>query len=207
MCKSKRKPQLPRDVTASQKIKIASAHKKNVRSLRKERELNKVKKAYERYYVDPMYRFLHDCITNIFAEDLKNDMKFLNYGEVGQIGLVSKMCPSIDSAYDKATLICESIARRMLPKETDLDYEGIEDDYYAFKLRYRLRKLVLMPLHKALELPELYMSSKQWDTLPYNKVPSVAMKNYKNHFLWHENKRFSGYIKDMRKEDEKIVVG
>ena len=51
------------------------------------------------------------------------------------------------------------------------------------------------------------MNSKQRDTLPYNWVPSVAMKNYKYHFLWHDNQRFSGYIEDVRKEDERIAAG
>ncbi|XP_021290768.1 uncharacterized protein LOC110421495 [Herrania umbratica] len=158
MYKSKRKPQLPRDVTVSQTTKMAYVNKENERSLRKERELNKAKKAYERYCTGPMSRFLY-------------------------------------------------IARRMFPRKSDPGYEGIEEAHYAFRLRDRLRKQVLVPLHKALELPELYMSSKQWDALSYNRVPSVSMKNYKKHFLWHDNQRFVGYIQDMRKEDETTAAG
>lgn len=205
---SKRKPQLPRDVTVSHQTKMeGSAHKVKARSLRKERELNKAKKAYERYCTDPMYRFLHDCIADMFAEELKKDVKYLNSGEAGEISLASKWCPSIGSAYDKATLICESIARRMFPRDSDPDYERIEEAHYAFRVRDRLRKQVLVPLHKALELPELYMSSKQWESLPYDRVPSVAMKNYKKHFLWHDNRRFSGYIEEVGNEEERIAAG
>ncbi|XVF28615.1 hypothetical protein REPUB_Repub15cG0045300 [Reevesia pubescens] len=204
---STRKPQFPRDFMGSQKTKKASENKENANSLRKEMQLNKAKKAYERYFSDPMYRLLHDCIADMFAEDLKKDIEFLNSGEVRKVGLASKWCPSINSAYDKATLICESIGRRMFPRESDPDYEGIEESHYAFRVRDRLRKQVLVPLHKALELPELYMSSKQWDSLPYNRVPSVAMKNYKNHFLSHDNQRFCGHIEDVRKEDETIAAG
>ncbi|XVE65850.1 hypothetical protein DITRI_Ditri08aG0032300 [Diplodiscus trichospermus] len=109
-------------------------------------------------------------------------------------------------SYDKATLICESIVRRLFPRESDPDFEGIEEAHYAFRVRDRLRKQVLVPLHKALELPELYMSSNQWNALPYNRVPSVAMKNCNTRFFWHDNQRFSGYIEDARTEDEQIAA-
>ncbi|KAK6254773.1 hypothetical protein SCA6_016078 [Theobroma cacao] len=61
-------------------------------------------------------------------------------------------------------------ARRMFPRKSDPDYEGIEEAHYAFR------------------------------------VPSVSMQNYKKHFLWHDDQRFSGYIQDVRKADETIAA-
>ena len=56
--------------------------------------------------------------------------------------------------------------------------EGVADDQYVFKVRHRLRKQVLVPLHKALKLPEVFMSAKEWGSVAYNRVASVAMKKY-----------------------------
>ena len=46
-----------------------------------------------------------------------------------------------------------------------------------------------MPLRKALELPETYMSRRDWDSLPYDQVPVVAMKTYKKLFFKHDDWR------------------
>ncbi|GAY52565.1 hypothetical protein CUMW_142840 [Citrus unshiu] len=64
--------------------------KEEARVLRKEREIAKARKALEKY----------------------TDTKKLNSEDLSQISLAAKCCPSIDSSYDKTTLICEGIARR-----------------------------------------------------------------------------------------------
>ncbi|KAH9682075.1 hypothetical protein KPL71_027200 [Citrus sinensis] len=68
--------------------------KEEARVLRKEREIAKARKALEKYSSD------------------SSDMKKLNSEDLSQISLAAKCCPSIDSSYDKTTLICEGIARR-----------------------------------------------------------------------------------------------
>lgn len=80
------------------------------------------------------------------------------------------------------TLLCQGIARRIFPLDSDADFEGLEESGYVYKVRDKLRKEVLVPLRRALELPEVFMSAKKWESLPYNRVPSVAMKNYKQLF-------------------------
>nr|GMD72051.1 uncharacterized protein LOC109185905 isoform X2 [Ipomoea batatas] len=40
-------------------------------------------------------------------------------------------------------------------REKYTEYEGIKEAHYVYKVRDRLRKQVLVPLHKALELPEV----------------------------------------------------
>jgi hypothetical protein len=47
------------------------------------------------------------------------------------------------------------------------------DNHYTYCLR--LRRDVLVPLHKASELPEAYMSTRKWDEIPYDHVASVVM--------------------------------
>ncbi|XP_009790352.1 uncharacterized protein [Nicotiana sylvestris] len=177
------------------------------RCLRKEKERAKAKKALEKYYSDGNYRLLHDKISDFFAELLRADIEKLNSGKVNEISLSAKWCPTVDSSYDKATLMCESIAKKMFPRENYSEYNGVEEGHYAYRVRDRLRKDVLVPLHKALELPEVYMSAKKWNSLPYNRVASVAMKNYKELFLKHDKERFDKYLEDVKSGKAKIAAG
>ncbi|KAK6929793.1 Uncharacterized conserved protein UCP015417, vWA [Dillenia turbinata] len=93
----------------SENLEKGKKDKEEARVLRKEKELTKSKRVFEKYTSDPNYRFLHDKIAEVFAVLLKSDVEKLNKGEIGKISLASKWCPSVDSSYDKATLICETI--------------------------------------------------------------------------------------------------
>lgn len=104
-------------------------------------------------------------------------------------------------------LLCESIARRVFPRESCPEYEGIEEVYYAYRIRDRLRKEVLVPLRKALELPEVYIGANQWNALLYNRVASVAMKTYKPLFVKHDGERFREYLFSVEKGEAKIAAG
>jgi hypothetical protein len=203
----KNKPRLPKEIRVKQNIAKANLEREKAKESRKERVLAQAKKALERYNRDPVYRFLHDCVSDVFAEMLKADMQALNAGKLKEINLASKWCPTIDSSYDKSLLICESIARRVFPKDSDPEYQTLEDAHYAYRVRDRLRKQVLVPLHRVLEIPEVYMSANMWETLPYNRVPSIAMKKYKEHFLRHDNKRFHEYLDDVKSGKSTIAAG
>ncbi|KAL4628836.1 hypothetical protein ACB092_05G266600 [Castanea dentata] len=205
--KNRTSSKLRKELRVKQNIAKANLEREHARTMRKERVLAMAKKAFERYNRDPVYRFLHDAVSDVFAEMLKADMQALNEGRHRDISLAAKWCPSIDSAYDKSLLICESIAKRVFPKESDPEYQTLEDAHYAFRVRDRLRKQVLVPLHKVLELPEVYMSANMWETLPYKRVPSVAMKNYKEHFLKHDNKRFQEYLESVKHGEATIAAG
>ncbi|KAJ7954722.1 Uncharacterized conserved protein UCP015417, vWA [Quillaja saponaria] len=181
--------------------------KEMARKLRKEKEIARARIALERYTNDLSYRLLYDCISNVFAELLKSDIGFLNSGEVYKISLAAKWCPSIDSSFDKTTLICEGIAKRVFPRNSDPDYEGLEEAHYVYRVRDRLRKQVLVPLHKALNLPEVYMSANRWQSLPYARVASVAMKNYKELFKKHDKERFDDYLEKVKSGKAKIAAG
>ena len=47
-----------------------------------------------------------------------------------QISLAAKWCPSLNSFYDRLTLLCESIGRKMFPRELYRKYQGLEEAYY-----------------------------------------------------------------------------
>ncbi|KAI8012711.1 Uncharacterized protein L728 [Camellia lanceoleosa] len=134
-------------------------------------------------------------------------MQYYNANELNKISLASKWCPTLDSSYDKATLMCESIARKVFPREEYVEYQDIEEAHYAYRVRDRLRKEVLVPLHKALQLPEVYISANRWNELPYTRVASVAMKLYKKLFYKHDHERFESYLEKVRSGKSTIAAG
>ncbi|XP_043718288.1 uncharacterized protein LOC122666205 isoform X1 [Telopea speciosissima] len=186
--------------------RIAAATEKVI-NLKKEKVISKAKKAVERYSRDPDYRYLHDRVSDVFAELLVADLQFLKSRQLSNISLAAKWCPSLDSSFDRSILLCESIARRVFPRNSYLEYEGVEEAHYAYRIRDRLRKEYLVPLRKVLELSVVYMSANLWNSLPYNRVASVAMKTYKGHFLKHDQERFQEYLGSVQRGEAKIAAG
>ncbi|KAM7277983.1 hypothetical protein ACFE04_005117 [Oxalis oulophora] len=181
--------------------------KEEAKVLRLEREAALAKRALDKYNSDPSYSLLFNCVADVFAQMLKSDLNHFNANELHDISLAAKWCPSIDSSFDKVTLLCEGIARRVFPRESEAAYEGIDEGHYVYRVRDRLRKQVLVPLRKVLELPEVYMSAKEWNSLPYNRVASVAMKRYKTLFFKHDKERFENYLEDVKSGKAEIAAG
>ena len=48
------------------------------------------------------------------------------------------------------------------------------------------------------------MSEGEWSLINYEQVPSLAMKNYHNAFLDHDDKRFKEYLQSVSKGEKKI---
>ncbi|GAA0163228.1 hypothetical protein LIER_19143 [Lithospermum erythrorhizon] len=188
-------------------LKKVQIEVESARKIRDEKKIEMAKRAVERYNRDPDFKFLHDRVCDFFADCLRKDMELLNSGNGNKITLAAKWCPSLDSSFDKSTLLCESIARKVFPRAEYKEYEGIEDEHYAYRVRDRLRKEVLVPLRKVLELPEVYMGANDWGSLPYNRVASVAMKNYKAKFLKHDKERFEEYLEKVKEGKAKIAAG
>ncbi|XP_008812490.2 uncharacterized protein LOC103723376 [Phoenix dactylifera] len=181
--------------------------KEKAEELRRKKRSEMAVRAVQRYERDPEYRFLHDSVADVFAELLRTDLGHLNSGEFDELSLAAKWCPSLDSSYDRSTLLCEAIARRLFPRDSEPEYAALENRHYAYRVRDRLRRAALVPLRGALELPEVYMSAGRWDSLPYNRVASVAMKNYKKLFTKHDAARFSEYLENVRRGTAKVAAG
>ncbi|KAJ1283550.1 hypothetical protein BS78_03G137000 [Paspalum vaginatum] len=143
---------------------------------------------------DEAFRFLYDRVSEMFAEMLKSDVEHLRAGDTSKIGLAAKWCPSLRSSYDRATLLCEAIPRRIFPRESSPEYLSISEKHYA----YRVRGEVLVPLRKALDLPEVYMCARKFEELPYERVASVAMSKYKDVFQKHDKRSLTGFFDEVR---------
>ncbi|GMN49335.1 hypothetical protein TIFTF001_018494 [Ficus carica] len=201
------KSTVPREIRVLKAEERAKQEEEKARKLREEKRLAMAKKVIDRYEQDPDFRFLHDKISEHFAERLDADVHELLMNNIVKISLAAKWCPSLNSSFDRSTLLCESIAKRVFPRESYPEYKGVEEEHYAYRVRDRLRKELLVPLRKALELPEVYMSANQWSAIPYNRVASLAMKLYKGKFLKHDEERFNKYLEDVKAGKTTIAAG
>ncbi|KAI3841773.1 hypothetical protein MKX03_035642 [Papaver bracteatum] len=192
--------EVPADVRIQNSMKRVQRVKEMAGRKRNEARIRKAVRAIEMYNADANYRLLHDRISDVFAECLVSDLQNLNSGNIQKISIASKWCPSLDSSYDQSTLLCESIARRIFPRESFPEYEKIDEAHYTFRIRDRLRKQVLVPLRGALKLPEIYMSSNNWAMLPYNQVPYVALKRYWKTFMKHDKVRFKCFRESVKRD-------
>lgn len=204
--KQKKKDAASREERIAAELSLATIASEKAAGERRSKRTDLAALSLERYSRDPEYRFLHDRIADFFAERLASDAERLRAGKPSDIGLAAKWCPSLDSSFDRSTLLCESIARRMFPKDHP-DYAELEDEHYAYRVRLRLRRDVLVPLREALDLPEVYMSGGRWGSLPYSRVASVAMKNYTKIFKKHDEERFDEYLSRVKEGKAKIAAG
>uniref|UniRef100_J3MYV3 Uncharacterized protein n=1 Tax=Oryza brachyantha TaxID=4533 RepID=J3MYV3_ORYBR len=173
---------------------------------RQEKEAQLAQTVLSRYDSDGSFRLLYDRVADTFADLLKSDVEHMRAGENAKIGLAAKWCPSLRSSYDRATLLCEAIARRIFPRESSQEYMNISDKHYAYRVRDRLRREVLVPLRKALELPEVYMTACRWEQLRYARVASLAMRQYKGAFEKHDRSGVDGFLDEVRTGHARVPV-
>ncbi|CAL5085398.1 unnamed protein product [Urochloa decumbens] len=187
----------------------AAAKKDNIPMTKGVRKVAKLAvQSLETYYGDGAYRFLFDCVAHFFADLLASDLEQLAPGgNKRKIGLAAKWCPTPGSSFDRTTLLCEAIARRLFPRDSSPDYAHLSEEHYAYRVLHRLRREVLVPLRKVLELPEVYMSAQRWSELAYTRVASVAMRRYKALFKKHDEARFGKYLEDVEAGKAKIAAG
>ncbi|XP_071703712.1 uncharacterized protein [Rutidosis leptorrhynchoides] len=205
--KQKERKIVPREERISAEKKRMEAVKEFANKIRHEKKYTMAKKAVDRYKRDPDYRFLYDRVSDHFAECLRSDIKFLEEGKVRKISLAAKWCPSLNQSFDRSTLLCESIAKKVFPRGEYAEYDGVEEGHYTYRVRDRLRKEILVPLRKALELPEVYIGKNEWGLIPYNRVASVAMTLYKDKFLKHDETRFQEYLENAKSGKATIASG
>ncbi|RLN03198.1 hypothetical protein C2845_PM13G08330 [Panicum miliaceum] len=189
--------------------KEAAAAKKEIPMTKEVRKVAKLAaQSLETYYGDGAYHFLFDCVAQFFADLLASDVEQLAPGgKKRKIGLAAKWCPTPGSSFDRTTLLCEAIARCLFPRDSSPDYADLSEEHYAYRVLHRLRREVLVPLRKVLELPEVYMSAQRWSELPYTRVASVAMRRYKGLFKKHDEARFDKYLEDVEAGKAKIAAG
>ncbi|KAJ8117116.1 hypothetical protein ONZ43_g4282 [Nemania bipapillata] len=157
------------------------------------------KQAVEAFNSNSLYRGLYLTVARLFAEQLKTDLALLKSEDSKakkNISLCAKWAPSHDRFHDKHTFIVSSIAEMLHPRAEmgdaacgeDTDREG-----YLRLARESYRKDV-SALRAHLDIVERKLSAKAYDEIAYDRVPSLAMKNYAEIFAAKDGKRFEEYL-------------
>ncbi|CAN6170153.1 unnamed protein product [Urochloa humidicola] len=189
------------------KKECAAAFKELEQKIERRWRAEAAARAVERYGRDANYRFLHDCTADMFADLLAGDLRKLADGKLNEISLAGKWCPSLNCRYDRSTLMCEAIARRLFPKGSAPDLpEDMADGHYVYQARNRLRK-ALASLRRALQLPEIFITAQAWGDVVYPRVASRAMRKYRELFFKHDRERFELYLADVEAGKAKIAAG
>ncbi|KAL7809769.1 hypothetical protein V8C26DRAFT_411312 [Trichoderma gracile] len=155
--------------------------------------------AMDRFNSDPVYRALHVTVARLFAEQLRSDLTALRHSDPRakkNISLCAKWAPSHGGFHDRHTSIISSIAEIMYPKES-LDSAAsapeISREVYLRYAREEYRKDV-SALRKYLDVVERDISAQTFDKIKYDRVPSIAMRNYTKLFVQKDLDRFQEYL-------------
>lgn len=115
---------------------------------------------------------IHVMIEDQISSDL------INIDAKKPISLLGKWLPS-ENASSKNTKALAKKVRRLL---------GMTPRRY---------RLLLSKLRKYLKVTEVYTCSNKWESIDYEKVPSLANLKYKNAFIRHDEKRRISYLKSV----------
>ncbi|EGR51124.1 uncharacterized protein TRIREDRAFT_75262 [Trichoderma reesei QM6a] len=158
--------------------------------------------AMERFNSDPVYRALHVTVARLFAEQLQSDLAALGHADPRarkNISLCAKWAPSHGNFHDRHTSIISSIAEIMYPRESlgsvvvVSSAPDVSREVYLRYAREQYRKDV-SALRKYLEVVERDISAQTFDKIKYDRVPSIAMRNYTKLFVQKDLDRFEEYL-------------
>ncbi|KAK3320454.1 hypothetical protein B0T19DRAFT_429646 [Cercophora scortea] len=158
--------------------------------------------AVDAFHNSPVHQALHLAISRLFAEQLKTDIALLKGGDNKAkkgISLCAKWVPSTARFHDNHTFIVSSIAELMYPMDLFTGIIGTTGNadtdrtLYLRHAREAYRKDVAA-LRKHLDIVERNISAKTYSDIHYDRVPSIAMKNYSVTFAAKDTDRFEEYI-------------
>eukprot|EP00435_Cladocopium_sp_Y103_P011880 s3383_g3.t1 len=155
--------------------------------------LELAEEALKRYEADPLYRCLLERTGQLFATQLREDLRKMKRGE--QVSLCAKWCPWLNHSFDRRTLICESIARWLFPPS---EFPGnLTERHYAFRARDRLRKV----LGELKEYMKLGMESADL------RVHATCLSLNAPIFEKRDPERFQSFLQKLLKRKGKVNVG
>ncbi|KAL7954874.1 hypothetical protein V8C34DRAFT_261345 [Trichoderma compactum] len=152
----------------------------------------------DRFNTNAVYRTLHVTVARLFAEQLHSDLAALRDSDPRAkkgISLCAKWAPSHGNFHDRHTCIISSIAEILYPRESLASVVSAADsrEVYLRYAREQYRKAV-SALRKHLDVVERDISAGTFDKIKYDRVPSIAMKNYTRLFIEKDLDRFQEYV-------------
>ena len=154
-------------------------------------------------------------IMEYIVKQLKEDKSNLDKIEAGntsdvKISLLAKWIPSENRHWDFIGFIPGGLTVQKnddcrfynsLCKEMFMHHKKITK---MDELKKTLRKNYLVPLRKYLKIVETNITSKDFSSINYEEVPSVAMKKHSQTFCKYDYERFRKYLNDVRCGEKKI---
>ena len=126
---------------------------------------------------------VHGDVIALIRDQLSRDMEAVKNGE--PVSLLAKWLPSVNTSSRKARLSGARIAKEL----------GMSERNY---------RKTLSALRSALNVTEVRMTAKDYDSIRYESVPSYAMKNYRKAFARNDADRFNAYMESVEKGDAVI---
>lgn len=150
----------------------------------------------EKLSTDPFHRALHLTVARLFAEQLKKDMSLLETGTKKQqreVSLCAKWAPSVKHFHDRHTRVTSTIAEILFP-HARIGREGESRELYLKRARDQYRYFATSKLRKALQVVERDISANTFSNIKYERVPSLAMDQYKELFAKKDHDRYEEYL-------------
>ena len=166
-------------------------------------------RAVEKLKNDTVYKALHLEVTRLFAHQLEMDLARLKSGKKSatkQITLAAKWAPTHKGMHDQHTCIVSSIAEMLYPFESVCP-EGVEPadrELYLKYARIAYQNQCLSPLRKHLQIVERPITAETFGEIKYERVPSLAMKQYAPLFAKKDFEHFDNYIEKVASGKAKI---
>ncbi|KAK1059157.1 hypothetical protein LTR74_012845 [Friedmanniomyces endolithicus] len=181
--------------------KVKPFQKDWTKGKKKLRTITRHQDAVKKLAEDPFYRALHLTVARLFATRLQSTDR----AETKQITLAAKWAPSHNGMHDQHTFIVSSIAELLYPFDSVCPEADPGDrTLYLKHAREAYQVKCLSPLRKALEIVERSITANKFEDIHYNRVPSVAMKQYTALFAKKDFERFDQYIDKVASGQAKI---
>ncbi|KAK0304847.1 hypothetical protein LTR82_017039 [Friedmanniomyces endolithicus] len=188
--------------------KVKPFQKDWTKGKKKLRTITRHQDAVKKLVEDPFYRALHLAVARLFADQLRTGharLQSTDRAETKQITLAAKWAPSHNGMHDQHTFIVSSIAELLYPFDSVCPEADPGDrTLYLKRAREAYQVKCLSPLRKALEIVERSITANKFEDIHYNRVPSVAMKQYTALFAKKDFDRFDQYIDKVASGQAKI---
>ncbi|KAK0263025.1 hypothetical protein LTS09_003002 [Friedmanniomyces endolithicus] len=187
--------------------KVRPFQKDWTKGKKKLRTITRHQDAVKKLAEDPFYRALHLTVARLFADTLTDDARLqsTDRAETKQITLAAKWAPSQNGMHDQHTFIVSSIAELLYPFDSVCPEADPGDrTLYLKHAREAYQVKCLSPLRKALGIVERSIAANKFADIHYNRVPSVAMKQYTALFAKKDFDHFDQYIDKVASGQAKI---
>lgn len=207
--------EVAKDLENSEKMKME--HNKKQEADAKEKRLQERKRrnqvVSDLLENDKTYRALHFTVAQLFANQLKEDMKQMEKNKQNKLqgrhalafnlSMAAKWAPSLCMSYDKHTFLATSIAELLFPPQ-EFQEKDESRVHYLNKVRELYRKNYLVPLRSAMDITEHYMSAGKWSNVDFSHIPAVCLQQNIGNFFKHAPNAVTDYMAQVAEGTKKV---